>query len=355
MRYQVLLCIAAGLSTSAGPSVASENRPAADLLRARVAEERVCGPATQGLNPKAFALGAGLVAIAAPTPRAIAEAEAALVGALSAAIILWAEPGARVKHAKPTTSVPLISPASTGRAADSALISRRDVEFNTSHAEWKGHRLTMLWADSPREGSKLVAVNISTVEGGAGRTSISWLPQPPGARGREAMLNLTSLEHLYAMTLATAAEGEFRFATGIDGADGSATSSQADVLRKIAAARQCIVGNLGWQAGDAVARWEVVLMESHETANHGDNDAVAVRVKSESGPLSGAHVSFARAPHSGCAAMSDAQGVAACTMQDLHMHGAHEDGHDAPVVATFRGNVGPAEIQLPTTLVLRRH
>jgi hypothetical protein len=100
-------------------------------------------------------------------------------------------------------------------------------------------------------------------------------------------------------------------------------TSHAEVLRSIAWARQCVASSLRLQADAPILQWQVISMEPYGTEDNTDTERVGARIKDARGPVSGAHVAFGRAPHLGCYATSDANGVAACTLQDPHGHGEH--------------------------------
>lgn len=328
---QRLLSEVAAAACLLGSVIAVHAQSPATHSRPGSLPQQLCGVAIARAKPVELNLDAGRITMSAAAPVAAGPRA-------SDRVVLFAPPDA------------------SKRASPSALVSRKDIEVRTSLSEWSGHQFNSLFADYPGRGPILLAVNVTSKRDGSERTTSYWLPLD-GTQDRDAMaLNLAALEHLYTLTLAIDAEGSFRFARGTGTrAVRPTASSQADALRAIASARQCIVDRIGSDLDTNAVRWQVATVEPRGKLKGAEAEYVAVVVKSEGKPLVGAEVAFARRPHFGCFAKSDAKGVAGCELQDLHMH-QHEDHGEqevVPVVATYRGAVATGTVRAPMTLVMR--
>jgi hypothetical protein len=308
----------------------------------------LCGVTIPNRAPVQLRLDSGEVALA---PHSAQYTE----GRVSIPVILFAEPAAPGHPFSPLGDPASVLPTSSKQSASSALVSRRDIEVKTSLAEWNGYRFNTLFVDLADRGPTLLAVNVSSTRGEGERTSSFWLPLD-AASGSDAMgLNLAALEHLYSLSLAVDAEGTFRFPSDVERvAHKAGVTTQADLLRAIAHARQCVLRQMDSSAAASALQWHVAVVERYGRLIGPGAQKVAVQVKQAGRAVVGAEVAFARQPHFGCFAKSDSRGVAACELQDLHVHA--DDEHDGevptPVVATYRGAVGQGSVYVPMTLVI---
>lgn len=123
------------------------------------------------------------------------------------------------------------------------------------------------------------------------------------------------------------------------------TLSHAQALQALAARRERAAA-----AVPGAVPWRVVEIGG-ALRRAGDPDFVGVGASGPDGPLERATLYFNRAPHSICAARTDAEGRAACRLEDQHGDGDQHD-HATTVVVTFPGEVRPDRVLLPTTWVL---
>jgi len=165
-------------------------------------------------------------------------------------------------------------------------------------------------------------------------------------------LDVLGFEELYAVMLRHDAQGRYCVSLATRPCDAARDGvSHAALLRQLAGERKRAAS----VAGDPfpVMAWRSISMYA-TAAPSSDPDDVAVQVSDESGPMVGVTVYFNRAPHSGCAAKTGADGVAACRLVDQH----GDDDGDADehvrtrVIVTYPGDVGPDRVLLPTTVVL---
>lgn len=234
------------------------------------------------------------------------------------------------------------------RLQSSRLVSRRDLPFRTvRRAEARGEK-TLLVHDSASAGPLPVAWLIVSTAQPRKLVALQRLPVPASA----SEVELATLEHLYSLVLAEEPEAAFCLAAVGRSCDASRRrSSQAEVLADIAATRRRML--VQRKLPDPVS-WRGVSLVAART--RGEEDEVRVVVKDARGPLPGGSVAFHKAPHFGCLARSGPDGVASCRLVDLHPEEHSHDEHgEAPVIATFSGDVRGDHVLLPTTMVMRFH
>jgi hypothetical protein len=168
----------------------------------------------------------------------------------------------------------------------------------------------------------------------------------------KALLELTALEHLYVLIREREpAAGSFSFGTARE------STSQWDVLRSVAVARECAAARLGgWVRSGGIKLWRTVnLQESNACAPRcaREHDTVAARAENDRGPIAGAAITFLRAPHMTCTAVTDGAGHASCTLWDAHGHDESHEDEGESVVVTFSGVIGQESIDLPTAALLK--
>jgi hypothetical protein len=164
---------------------------------------------------------------------------------------------------------------------------------------------------------------------------------------------LAALEYLYALVLRADTGGVFSFRTfdRCAGSTGELSLSQSDLLHEIARRRNALAGRLDPKDG-ATQPWDLVSLRRAAAVRPQQTDEVSAVVEDAKGPVAGAPVTFSRAPHSGCRATSDAQGLATCTLQDNH--GDDGDDESGPVVATFSGIFSQDRVAPPMATVIQK-
>jgi hypothetical protein len=227
-------------------------------------------------------------------------------------------------------------------AQRSALVGARTANFVV--ARWPGSTAstTLLAhrqdAAMPRPVARLVQVRRGT----DWQVSVQHLPGPSAATGDE----LAALEQLYALVLHQEPLARYCMGGAVEPCDPARDGvSHARVLQNLAALRARAAAH-----DPAAVPWRVVEIEA-TLRRAWDADVVAVRAMLEHTPLQDVVVHFNRAPHSICAARTDADGVATCRLEDQHADG-HQHDHATVVIATFPGHVRTDRVLLPTTAVL---
>ncbi len=252
----------------------------------------------------------------------------------------------------------------TGAGARSALVSRQGLASGHLHAEWRRHRFEALTVGDAAGGRQLVAVAIgdsdkstSTMVGGGDFRASSWYwVQHPKARAGTPSLDVSALELLYVALLRQSPDQRFSLRTTAAWpatAHGSelASGELADVLRRIAELRECELARHPSSA-NAVRRWRTVHIEPVHIPRD-PTASVRVRVSRDGVPLSRAPVVLNRLPHHLCNAVSDADGLAQCVLEDTHGHGALDHfSPDAPILAVYPGAIGSQTVDLPTASTL---
>jgi hypothetical protein len=230
-------------------------------------------------------------------------------------------------------------------AARSTLVSSPDLQFEIAETQQGASQVVRL-LHRPVSGEPFAVAEMVSAKP-EGVVSIRRLPLPPG----DAKLEVATLEHLYVFAIAQEPLGSYCLAAVARACDESkGRLSHAQLLRELVEARNGAVRKQN-PAGRPVP-WRVISMAPAATDSR-DADQVAVRVSTGREPLQGANVYFNRAPHSGCAAKSDAKGLAACRLVDQHGEDAEEDESRVPVVATFSGDVRADRVLVPSTFVVR--
>jgi hypothetical protein len=231
------------------------------------------------------------------------------------------------------TAIPLF--ASEGAPVPrSTLVTRPDVPFRLVRGQWQGQPATLL-AYTPSAGK---ALPVAAISESPERISVRRLPLPSGV---EAAVEVAAWENLYVVALRLEGEGAYCYAEGEKRCDASISHGQ--LLHRIVEARQSARPRMAWQ---------MVSISSTRT-DAADADLVGVRVALAGKPLEGANIYFNRAPHSGCSAKSDAEGLATCRLVDQHGDDGDADEANAAVVATFSGDVSRERVLVPSTEIVR--
>lgn len=233
----------------------------------------------------------------------------------------------------------------------STLTSSRVVPFRVAHVRQQQRQTTVLAAND-LDGKPVPVAHIISQSVGA-QVYVAVRPLAVTVAGRDpALMQLLTLEHLYAMTLRMDPGARFCVVEeGRDACDSAISgTSHAAVLLHLARARTGVATKM---AGTLkVAPWQVVtLAPSGQAAAH--HDSVSVRVMEGPRAMPRVTVFFHRAPHSGCQATTDTRGLAKCDLVDHHGHThAHEGEEHSPVLVTYPGEVRAERALLPTTLAL---
>jgi hypothetical protein len=244
----------------------------------------------------------------------------------------------------------LVLAASGGaRVQPSRLVSRRELPFRMVQKLEATGRTTVL-VHEPAVGERMpVAILAASKTRGKSTVAIHRLRIPPSPQASD--VELATLEHLYSLALAEEAEAAFCLAAIGHSCDASRQGrSQAAVLDEIRKAREGLASPLA----DRAVPWRAVSLAAARGKK--DEEEVRVVVRDARGPLAGGSVAFHKAPHFGCRATSGSDGVASCRLADLHPEEhTHDEHDDAPVVATYSGDVRKEHVLLPTTLVMKPH
>jgi len=231
----------------------------------------------------------------------------------------------------------------------STLVSRAEPTFLQAQVQKGEQWETVLARRDATRAAEPVPVAVIRYAGSGADELVS--VQFVSDRGSPA-LEVLGLEELYAVMLRHDAQGRYCLSLGPRPCDASRDGvSHAALLRQLAGERKRAASI----AGDPfpMTTWRSISMHA-AAASSSDPDDVAVQVSDESGTMVGVTVYFNRAPHSGCAAKTGADGVAACRLIDQH----GDDDGDADehartrVIVTYPGDVGPERVLLPTTFVL---
>ena len=146
---------------------------------------------------------------------------------------------------------------------------------------------------------------------------------------------------------------EAKFCLSFDGSECEGGASQSSLQHRLSSLRECF-GRAQVAAGrPALTPWRMVSVTPSPRGLH-DADQPTVRILDAGAPLVGASIIFGKAPHAGCSARTDANGVASCRLVDEDDDDDGPDSADTAVVATFPGVVRSDVILPPTTEVLRR-
>ncbi|SEB23618.1 hypothetical protein [Variovorax sp. YR216] len=229
----------------------------------------------------------------------------------------------------------------------STLVSRTDPTFVQAQVREGGYWLTVLARRDPAVALVPVAVMRHAGDGADASVSVQFLPD-----ARNPVLDVLALEQLYALMLRQDALGRYCLAVGPHQCDAVRQGgSHEALLRELAGERKRTASFAGHPF--TMTPWRSISMNA-VAAPTADHDDVAVQVLDESRPMPGATVYFNRAPHSGCAARANANGIASCRLVDQHGDdGDHGDEDaDTQVIVTYPGSVGADRVLLPTTFAL---
>jgi hypothetical protein len=238
-------------------------------------------------------------------------------------------------------------------APASTLLTDGNVQVDLASADWRGNQLAMLVLRDPSAAPRILAVVARTQHPPGSDVEYHWFPTT--AKGcQPRTLDLAALEHLYRFAVNDAATHSYRFAAiensaAARGRKPGTRLTHAQLLTRIAQARECVAGALRTSGTAAPKPWRMVSIESMRATK--DPKHVAARVSDMHGPVAGATILFTREPHLECSGTTDRSGVAACVLEDTHGHDDHGEHEEAKTIAAYPGNVGPQVIMLPTTSV----
>jgi hypothetical protein len=172
----------------------------------------------------------------------------------------------------------------------------------------------------------------------------------PAFAGRQ--YDLSTIEQLY--TLALTLDPLRRFTLAICGNTANCQQSEkqplnhAALLGALAAQRQLRAEAIG-PYQPSMPRWSPV--EITEPKRVGP-DGISVKLSGDRAAFEGATVAFSRRPHAGCIASIDAQGLAACVIEDPHGDEHSEEEEAGPGIATYSGKVLPGVTYPPATGII---
>ncbi len=164
-----------------------------------------------------------------------------------------------------------------------------------------------------------------------------------------AAAGTAELERLHGFLLGLPAEAvvDLKDGCGVLGPAGmqSQRANVAQLLLRVAEARIARPGEAG------APNWRLVALTPGLDGNQPLE--AAAHVHHASRPVAGARVSFAREPHLACSTLTNAEGLARCTLQDTHGHAPHDAGSPRlPTTVTFAGLAGPEALFVPTVAVV---
>jgi len=239
------------------------------------------------------------------------------------------------------------------RAPASPLLTDGKLPVDLIDANWRGNHLTLFVQRQSDATDKLLGVVSRSLDSGAIGTAYDWHPVA-GSSCQASAVDLAALEHMFRVAINDVVTDPYRFGV-VDGRpdDLSFSLTHAQLLERIAKARECVADALTSTGARPPKRWRTVLLEPAEPAK--DGTIVSARLRSAGGPMVSATILFTRAPHLECSATTDSNGIAGCKLEDTHGHDDHGDEvSGAPTLASFPGDAKPDFIALPTTIVLRR-
>jgi len=229
----------------------------------------------------------------------------------------------------------------------STLISCPAIKFTLDERK-SGLRqvATLMYAPSSAERRALAAIEVAESEA---REDVVVRVLPVSGPALDPEVEIAAIERLYTLVLNLNPEANFCLSEGGASCIPQAPiGSHARVLREISLARDRTLA----QRRVHGSPWRVVSM-TPATGNRGTSDFASVRVTVGAAPLPGKQIFFSRAPHSGCIAITGADGVAACELADQHGDGdEHHDDHG--IVANFPGDVTAERIYPPTTTIVSK-
>jgi hypothetical protein len=192
---------------------------------------------------------------------------------------------------------------------------------------------------------------VAAIQASQGHVSLHRFALPKGTADA-VDLQIATLENLYVLALRQDAEARFCLAAETQRCDAAKDGySHAELLRALVQARDSALTRASRDKPGIP--WRVISMAPAPPAG-ADADQVGVRVMRDERPMEGAAVFFNRAPHSGCSAKTNADGVATCELVDQHGDGDSHAEHDrTPVVVTYPGDVRADLVLVPTTLVMQ--
>lgn len=156
---------------------------------------------------------------------------------------------------------------------------------------------------------------------------------------------LARLEQLYALLLRLDPLARYCLEPGPLACGNADGHSHAQLLLQLVWLRE--QARVRWPQ---TAQWQDVDLQP-VPAPVADPDVVAVQAWVQGRPLEGVTIHFNRAPHSLCAARTQADGLAWCRLQDQHGDGQQHE-HATAVVATFPGDRQAGRVLPPITQVL---
>jgi hypothetical protein len=228
-----------------------------------------------------------------------------------------------------------------GRLGQSIAFSSRDVPAWRSEYAVEGWSATLLSLEASQGRKQPIAAMVRETADRRRTFAVLWC----------AASGAAELERLHAFLLGWPAETEVDLKDGC-GVLGQASApvvrgAVADLLRRVAEARIARAVTARVDGPD----WRLV-----DVAVPLDGDRpldAAARVSHAGTPIEGAGVSFWREPHMACSTLTDADGVARCTLQDTHGHAPHEAGPTAPpTLVTFSGRLLRDALFVPAVAVV---
>lgn len=169
----------------------------------------------------------------------------------------------------------------------------------------------------------------------------------------DALVRLTTLEHLYAFLLRQDPLERYIFGPGSAprATLGERAMSHGATLARVAAARECVARAVADRHPEVpIKPWKTARIEVRASPAMPQLQ-VSARVMDEAGrPLAG-HLTFGRGHHLACSAPLDRAGVGVCTLFDSHGHELHDHDMRGPTFVTFSGSVLADRVVLPMTAV----
>ncbi|MDP9996484.1 hypothetical protein J2W28_006975 [Variovorax boronicumulans] len=231
----------------------------------------------------------------------------------------------------------------------SALVSDRSLAFYSVLRTAKPRTLALGYKDAS-EAFHPTAFIVDSAGTAASAEIVIPGGKCPAIAGRR--YDLSAIEQLY--TLALTLDPLQQFSLAICGNTANCVSgekrplSHAALLGALVAQRQLHAEAIGpYQS--SMPRWSPVEITQLKRVGH---DEVSIKLSGDRAAFEGASVAFSRRPHAGCIASIDAQGVAACVIEDSHGDEHLSDEENGPVIATYSGKVLLGITYPPTTGVI---
>ncbi len=230
----------------------------------------------------------------------------------------------------------------------SSLFSTGNLQFEMGRVRHGDSLATVLAYETSSKDVSPVATIALAGEGASSKICIDLLARTDA--GADRVLAVATLEHVYNLVLREDPWAAYCLADKIHQCSFTAKGlPQGDMLRELVRMREHELSD--GLAGVASKPWQVVMLSP--TGVGSSDDLVRARIAGKDGPMQGMRLFFHKAPHSGCNAMSDANGVASCQLVNFHGDDDGDENKDPKLLVTFPGESDSHRVLVPTTFVMQ--